>query len=106
MLHAITIMSSNISCFSAENFEKACLYLVTLPKQYTETGGVDVQLVNADGNNRIAFKREGYSIGFISRQTGVVALAKHGQDNERNIKVIEQAFCMLMDSANKSENEK
>ncbi|MDJ1505629.1 hypothetical protein [Xanthocytophaga agilis] len=83
-------------CFSAENFDKACFYLSTLPTPFTEFNGFEISMIEGDQNSRLVFKKKGYNLGFISKETGVMSLAKRQQDNDQNRKAIEQTFCNLI----------
>ncbi|MDJ1471156.1 hypothetical protein [Xanthocytophaga flava] len=83
-------------CFSTDNFDKAYGYLSTLLNPFIELDGFEVSILDVDQTSRLDFKKEGYSLGFISKERGIIALAKRQQDNDQNRKAIEQTFCNLI----------
>ncbi len=81
--------------FSTTHFDKACLYVASFPLQSLEIEGYSVSVIEVANTTRLVFKKQGYSLGFISNEMGVVALAK-GPDNEPHVKRMEQLYASLM----------
>ena len=83
------------SRFSADSFDKACLYVASFPLQSLEIEGYSVSVIQVANTTRLVFKKQGYSLGFISNETGIVALAK-GPDNDPHVKRMEQLYASLV----------
>ena len=101
-IHVTTKMPQSSRCFSKQNFEKVHTYIVS----HTDSAGhssitIDGYAITIIDADRLAFKKDNYTFGQVHKQKGIIALTKRQQDRERHVRAIEQAFCALIEAADR-----
>jgi hypothetical protein len=83
-------------CFIVQNFEMVYAYVLSHADAGRSAVAIDGYEIFIADAQRLAFRKDGYSLGMIHRDNGITGLAKRQQDYDRQVRVMEELFWLLV----------